>query len=135
MRPEPAARHGGSSGAGLGGERGAQALDTWTPGVSPVAASVPQNRGELWGWDILGPVRGECSRKRVAAVGGDNRGPWIGQHMEGMWPCARGNGSEETPGVSLMRHLQPIDGRDRHMVGSTKWFLVLCLRRNKGMNR
>ena len=61
-----------------------------------MAASVPQNRGELWGWDILGPVR-RVLQEKSGSCGRGQQGPWIGQHMEGMWPCARGNGSEETP--------------------------------------
>lgn len=96
LRPEPAARRGGSSGAGLGGERGAQVWTHGLQGVSQVAASVPQNRGELWGWDILGPVR-RVPREERGSCGRGRQGPWIGQHMEGMWPHTRGNGSEETP--------------------------------------
>lgn len=82
--------------------------------------------GISWGW------WGECPGKSVAAVGGDNRDHGlIGQHMEGMWPCAGGSGREETPRgqpaeASAVNRKK--EGTGTWCGGSTGWFLVLCFK-------
>ena len=52
----------------------------------------------------------------MAAVGGDDRDHGLGNTWRACGHTPGGMEVRRHPGVSLMRHLQPIDRRDRHMV-------------------